>query len=292
MSGSSLSPLFSPLQEDPSSIEDSSLYSLSKLLSCPSMDDTSRLTTRALPPPPSAHGIMVKRETSAAHSTFETIGALDNVTKEAFNSQSVESDDHFKHAAQESGLIHKVSKRDTAEQMEKSMECIRSKSWEEIIRVQDEYLDQQPSVGTEKDMADVFKPLKIGLVIDGLVIPRDPADVIKLFTDPIVSAGQRNQTPKHQSVEDRLKEQLILSSMLTSPSRASSGQPFKSHDILFGFRPKDAWLSLLSDRSKTFSSLEHVTPSTVDPIIKSLIKNSFKYYQEVSTFSYISIQFI
>lgn len=294
MSGSSLSPLFSPLQEDPSSIEDSSLYSLSKLLSCPSTDDTSstsssnRLATRSLPP--SAHGIMVKRETSVAHSALGTIGTLDRVTKRAFNLQSIESDHHFNHAAQESGLSHKVNKRDTAEQLEKSMECIRSKSWEEIIRIQNEYLNQHSSGPDQKDGSDVFKPLKIGLVIDGLVIPRDPADVIKLFMDQIVSSGgQRNQTPKYQSVDDRLKEQLILSSMLTSPSRASSGQPFKSHDILFGFRPNGAWMSLLSDRAKTVASIEQLTPSTVDPTIKSLIKNSFKYYQEVST---VSIQCI
>lgn len=126
---------------------------------------------------------------------------------------------------------------------------------------------------------DIFKPLKIGLVVDGLVIPRDPKDVVRLFLDQnIGSNGQKVD----QSVDEKLKEQMILSSMLTPPSRATNGQPFKPHDILFGFRSKNSWKSLLADRPTLIPSIENVHSNNIDPMIKSLIKYSFQFYQEVS----------
>lgn len=282
MSGSSLSPFFSPLRDevrnDPSSIEDSSLYSLSKLLSCPSPSPSS---TRSLP----THGMMVKRETSVTRSLLELDTLSDsNITSGRVIDQRVESD-HQYHSSHDGGrdnVIHKVNRRETGVEQEQVMECIRSKSWEEIIRIQDEFLDQ--SLPIFDSNLDVFKPFKIGLVIDGLVIPRHPRDVVKMFTDQDVVNGKNL---KYQSVDDKLKEQLILSSMLTSPSRATSGQPFKSHDILFGFRTKDSWLSLMSDRPRIINSIQSINSSTIDPVVKSLIKNSFQYYQEVRILSSI-----
>lgn len=126
---------------------------------------------------------------------------------------------------------------------------------------------------------DIFKPLKIGLVIDGLVIPRDPKDVVRLFLDQkIGSNGQKVD----QSVDEKLKEQMTLSSMLTPPSRAKNGQPFKSHDVLFGFRSNNSWKPFLADRPAFIPSIENVDSNNIHPMIKSLIKNSFQFYQEVS----------
>lgn len=153
------------------------------------------------------------------------------------------------------------------------IECLRTKSMEEILKVTFD--------GYEDDQQNFLMKTSFGPVIDGLLIPADPRilmqqqdydDYSHLMISPHMNYAQTMSSSGHKQQFRTSSSQSLLSSM------TSSSSPFRMiHPLLTGVTRIESPFIFTDSEEKM-----GIEGNRRDQIMSSFIKNYIDYYQEVS----------